>query len=357
MTNRTLGNLIFIVNKKQKIIIDGILFVHYNYPKESALEKAVIEHADHIFGRRAFFLPKKRLSTHSGTLSIPDGFVLDFGKQCWHVVEVELSSHDPYKHILPQLTKFYNSLQGRPRMRQELVDIFYNYFRQNPLENARLREILGDNEIFRTIRDIVIHSEPRIVIIVDDVTAQLREAIIAMPQQPQILRFETYIRADIMDPRIHLHLFDSLADEGETAVYEKAATPYPEKISESDLARLAKENRYLDKVLKYFNKKVDEDRETTTQWFFYKYILQTLIEVGGQAKRSKIIEIVFQKTQPFLRKGDYEAIPSGAIRWSNRVAWAGLDLSLAGCIEREHGAWKITPLGEKVYEVKSAERF
>ncbi|RKZ33058.1 hypothetical protein DRQ27_01140 [bacterium] len=160
-----------------------------------------------------------------------------------------------------------------------------------------------------------------------------------------------------MDPRIHLHLFDSLADEGETAVYEKAAIPYPEKISESDLARLAKENRYLDKVLKYFNKKVDEDRETTTQWFFYKYILQTLIEVGGQAKRSKIIEIVFQKTQPFLRKGDYKTIPSGAIRWSNRVAWAGLDLSLAGCIEIGHGIWRITPLGEKVYEVKSAERF
>ena len=356
MTNSTLGDLIFIVNKKQKIIIDGILFVPYNYPKESALEKAVIEHADHIFGRRAFFLPKRRLSTHSGTLSIPDGFVLDFGKQCWHVVEAELSSHDPYKHILPQLTKFYNSLQGRPRMRQELVDIFYDYFRQNPLENARLREILGDNEIFRTIRDIVIHSEPKIVIIVDDVTAQLREAMIAMPQQPQILRFETYIRADIMDPRIHLHLFDSLADEG-GAVYEKTATPYPEKISESDLARLAKENRYLDKVLKYFNKKVDEDCETTTQWFFYKYILQTLLEVGGQAKRSKIIEIVFQKTQPFLRKGDYEAIPSGAIRWSNRVAWAGLDLSLAGCIEIGHGIWRITPLGEKVYEVKSAERF
>ena len=94
----------------------------------------------------------------------------------------------------------------------------------------------------------------------------------------------------------------------------------------------------------------------TPQREFIRPILESLVELGGSAKRSLVLDSVFQKMKGKLSERDLEPPPSKRSdpRWLKKANWCRLDLV------RKHeflkpdsprGVWEITDLGRNYLKV------
>jgi hypothetical protein len=88
-----------------------------DFEKESDLENAILKVQKHLFGRERVYLNvKKKIGLKGSTQNIPDGYLLDLSgqKPRLFVVENELASHDPLRHIAVQILQFSLSFEEYP---------------------------------------------------------------------------------------------------------------------------------------------------------------------------------------------------------------------------------------------------
>lgn len=94
-------------------------FHRWPFEKERELEETIAEVQAPLFGERRFYLDVKKLIGEKGkTQNIPDGYLLDLSspkRPVLYLVEVELASHDPLRHIAQQLLNFSLSFQSTPQ--------------------------------------------------------------------------------------------------------------------------------------------------------------------------------------------------------------------------------------------------
>jgi len=84
------------------------------YSSEAEIEAAILEIKDQLFGPKRFYLPvKKHVGKRGGSFVVPDGYLLDldFSGPRLYVVENELASHHPTKHIAAQLLEYSMAFQ------------------------------------------------------------------------------------------------------------------------------------------------------------------------------------------------------------------------------------------------------
>ena len=85
---------------------------------EAELEKCICEAAPVLFGPNRVYLDlKKKIGAKGKTQNIPDGYLLDLSsakQPKLFVVEIELASHDPLKHIAVQILEFSLSFETSP---------------------------------------------------------------------------------------------------------------------------------------------------------------------------------------------------------------------------------------------------
>jgi hypothetical protein len=115
----------------------------------------------------------------------------------WYVVEVELSHHDPFKHILPQITRFSQACKSSETKRK-LRKIFVDYIKINWL----YRDILTRNKITEEISefiDEILEQPPHLVVIADEVKKDLSQACEDFQYEKHLLYFETYSREGITE--------------------------------------------------------------------------------------------------------------------------------------------------------------
>jgi len=82
-------------------------------------------------------------------------------------------------------------------------------------------------------------------------------------------------------------------------------------------------------------------------------ILEVLVEMGGSARMSDVLNKVFNKMKDQLKPKDMEKLPSGiSIRWENRAQWERLRLINEGYLKKDspRGIWEITGAGRKLLE-------
>lgn len=82
-------------------------------------------------------------------------------------------------------------------------------------------------------------------------------------------------------------------------------------------------------------------------------ILEALVELGGQAPVSEILERVYEKLRGQFQPSDLEFVPSGQEeRWRNTAKWARADLKTQGYIASDtpKGIWAITDAGRRYLE-------
>ena len=105
------------------LYVDEIEFKPYTPSNEEELEILVEKYYKKIFGDDSlYFSVKKKMKSLAGIGSIPDGYAITLTKPFkWYIVEVELSSHPIFEHIVPQLNKFVLVL-GDPNSRKSIIE-------------------------------------------------------------------------------------------------------------------------------------------------------------------------------------------------------------------------------------------
>jgi len=96
-----------------------------------------------------------------------------------------------------------------------------------------------------------------------------------------------------------------------------------------------------------------EEGKRTKNEDFHMPILQVLIEKGGRATFSQLIEELTKDMQATLNQFDWETLPDGkTVRWKNNVGWAKKPLKDVGFLSNiaPHGIWEITESGRKALE-------
>lgn len=192
------------------LVIDGVKYEEWTPTNEDEFERMVKEHAKDIFGEQSIYLDiKHKLKSKSGIGSIPDGYVVIFGEQPdWYIVEVELSSHPLYEHIVPQVSKFISGIKN-PSTQRDIVDILYREMDSDEFFRLRLKKAIGTAETYKFLSDLVSKS-PVVTIIIEKRTEQLDEAIGALAHsQIKVVEFQTFAREGA-GLSVHAHLFEPL---------------------------------------------------------------------------------------------------------------------------------------------------
>jgi predicted transport protein len=151
------------------VYLDGQNIPQVIYNNEEDFETLIIENSVTIFGKTSIYIDvKHRLASSSLGITIPDGILLDLSDpDCpeFYLVEVELQTHDFFRHIFPQITKFFAFYQ-KPSEHLKLTERIFSIFKQDNEISNKLKSIIGSKEIYKFLKDTIENSH-NILIIID----------------------------------------------------------------------------------------------------------------------------------------------------------------------------------------------
>jgi predicted transport protein len=161
------------------IIVDGIKLSQYKYTNEDEFETDIIQASKALFGEKSVYIDyKRKISGNNLGSSIPDGFLLDFSNENnpdFYIVEVELAKHDFFKHIFPQITKFFSFFRNN-QSRNDLVDKIYTIVESNSDLKNEISKFCKDKEIYKLLKDSIDDNQ-NILLIIDENKPELPEIL------------------------------------------------------------------------------------------------------------------------------------------------------------------------------------
>ena len=189
------------------LIADGIKYNLYIPKDEKEFEKLAKEHLSEIFAAdMLYFDIKPELRSKAGIGSKPDGIAVVFDESCAYVVEFELSGHPIHDHIIAQMSKFNKALKNSDT-RLKIAEAIYNEILSDPYKKI-FAESKVKTELFKFLTDLL-SSKPKVCIIIDKVTDELKESIEDLPFETRLIEFKTFDR-DGVGLSVHAHLFEPL---------------------------------------------------------------------------------------------------------------------------------------------------
>lgn len=191
------------------LLLDGVRYEEEVPGNEAELEEMVIAHAQDIFGNNSVYFDIKRKMTTLGKAgAIPDGLAIVFDdKPKWNIVEVELSSHDAFGHVVPQVDRFIVAAEN-PSTRNKIVNDLSDEIDKDEHKKVIMRQHIGLNtDIHRFLADLV-SEKPTITVIVEERTERFSEALRKYPQN-KVIEFRTFLREDAKT--VHIHMFSPIS--------------------------------------------------------------------------------------------------------------------------------------------------
>jgi predicted transport protein len=171
--------VVIVIVLAQVLYFNGKRFTEFPFQNEEEFERLVVENAEMLFGERSFYMDlKSRVEGRALGAAVPDGLLIDFRdpeNPEFYLVEVELAQHDFYKHIFPQVTKFFAFFKN-PKSRAELVEKTFTVINSDPHMRAKFNHMIGGKEIYKSLKDIVENSQ-NILIIIDDEKPEFGEVM------------------------------------------------------------------------------------------------------------------------------------------------------------------------------------
>jgi len=120
------------------ICVNNEIYNLYSFQKEKDFEEIIEKLSDFIFGEQTIYLPIKKKIEKDNIVTIPDAYVVDMTipkDPKLYVIENEIVSHDPFKHIGIQMLKFVTSFNNdKVSIRNFLMD----YICKTPKKLKRL---------------------------------------------------------------------------------------------------------------------------------------------------------------------------------------------------------------------------
>lgn len=155
-------------------------FRRVQYQSEADLESSILEVQDQLFGSTRIYLDiKKRIGTKGGLRNVPDGYLLDLGgrKPRLYVVENELASHDPLRHIAVQILEFSLSFEIDQRA---VKTILFNALQDKPAIKQKCEQFAVEHE-FRNLDHLLeylVYEAPfAAVVIIDEMPDDLENVL------------------------------------------------------------------------------------------------------------------------------------------------------------------------------------
>jgi len=190
------------------LIIDGIKYKLWT-PKDEEKEfhPIVKEHSKEIFGENSIYFDiKHKLTSKSGIAGIPDAYVITLSKPYkWYIVENELASHPVYPHIVPQVSRFVDSIEEL-EMQRDIRDILNTEIEKDIVLKTYIEKKTGQDP-YRFLSELL-SSSPKIALIIDEITPEVDKASKSLKKlaNTEIIEFKTFLREDA--PNVHAHLFE-----------------------------------------------------------------------------------------------------------------------------------------------------
>jgi hypothetical protein len=169
---------------------------------EDDLESAILETKEVLFGSSRIYLDMKKLIGKKGkTQNIPDGYLIDLTsikEPKLYLVENELNTHEPLKHIAKQILEFSLSFETTPQVVKSVLKEGLNkdskarqrcsdYATQNGFENIDYlleRMIYGSNSF-------------NALVIIDQIDNELETVLLSRFKFPvEVLTFQRFIAKD-----------------------------------------------------------------------------------------------------------------------------------------------------------------
>jgi hypothetical protein len=186
----------------ERVIYDNNVFSYYEYSTEKEFEQVIVQQAFQIFGNQSIYIDiKKRIG--DSIITIPDGYLIDFSfkqEPRLYIIENELSSHDPYKHIGSQLLKFAISYKASGRKIKSflLEHIMSNNDLLSKAENGL--KSAGYRNIDDFLESIIFEKTVAAIVIIDQSTPELENVLSQLTMDTDILEFQTFTNEN---ERIH----------------------------------------------------------------------------------------------------------------------------------------------------------
>lgn len=150
------------------------------YADEAALESDILEVQGELFGSSRLYLDvKKKIGSKKGPRNIPDGYLLDLNgsKPHLYVVENELASHDPLKHIAVQILQFSLSFEAEPlKVKKILSDALQSKERYR-LQCEQYAEKNAFRNLDHLLEHLVIETPFLALVIIDEMPERLEKVL------------------------------------------------------------------------------------------------------------------------------------------------------------------------------------
>lgn len=179
----------------QRIISNDKVFNLYEYKRETDFEKEVINHSKNIFGKKSVYIDIKKRIGEDKILSIPDGYLIDFSFEKspkLYIIENELVSHDPFRHIGQQLLKFAISYKASGRKIRKLLleDILNDQSKKNIVDKGVKKA--GFRNIDDLLDNIIFEKDIIAVVIIDEITSDLQNVLSQLTMKTDVIEFRTF---------------------------------------------------------------------------------------------------------------------------------------------------------------------
>jgi hypothetical protein len=150
------------------------------YENEADLEASIIQVQTELFGPNRIYLDvKKKIGVKGGIRNIPDGYLLDLSgrKPRLYVVENELASHDPLRHVAVQILEFSLSFETDPRA---VKTILFRTLEEQPTIRRKCEEYAAGHE-FRNLDhmlEYLVYESPfAAIVIIDEMPDNLENVL------------------------------------------------------------------------------------------------------------------------------------------------------------------------------------
>lgn len=181
----------FVKEYQTSILTKEGLFTLKEYSNENELERLVVSNASKIFGTHSIYFDIKHRIESKAKMRVADGLLLDLHNKMFWIVEHELSKHDPYKEIEPQINGFLRALSNEETI-AKVSDTVYNELKKDRKKLALVNKTFGEDVHYSITK--MLRERCGILIVIDKITPQIEELReeFASKKDTMVIEFKTY---------------------------------------------------------------------------------------------------------------------------------------------------------------------
>ena len=201
---------------------------------EQQFEGTVQALSDQIFGPVSIYIPIKKRVRRDNLVTIPDGYVVDMadpGSPKLYVVENEIVSHDPFKHIGIQMLKFVTSFE---EIQLKIRTFIMEYITAHKKLLARLEESRqrSDSRNIDNYLDKAVYGGFHGIVVIDEAQEELHRVLQKINADISVLELRTYESED----GVRIYEYDTLYDEDEE-FEESTSGRKPKRLTVEEIAQ------------------------------------------------------------------------------------------------------------------------